>query len=477
MSSSAAEDSGLSGSNEPMETRNPFRLTDPRQARIYRRLKIVGSGPTDFFHDACRLMATQSPFKSTTHLVSHLIREIESSVRAVLQPLRSEGDDIRQNKEDNHKAQIRAILKALEIPETDPIADLWLSFAGRSNQGGLHARAHRDDLAPARPADERFTKFWDDVQAVLDSILDRFEARYLESHRILDEFVGKELPTRDDAKWIKSHIPNTQTAMWDFFHRIRSPAWIAPLEEEGFFRYPYPPAPDEHGNLTHTHWPHSRFLSRMAATDDEAVIQAILSIFLSFETANISIHEDSIEAALSMPGTMASQVAEKECTWINSQPFLFGLYHDKISKLINHLASDGQADKALELLAAAMDISPDPKESEPEEKHRFWHPKPGTKINDWEYRVTLTNVIPSLVEAAPLETLKLFCSALETAVQLSERPQDREPPDDNSDGWRQYLEGSSRDGIRNILVSAVRNVAKQISDADSQSVPEVVRIL
>jgi hypothetical protein len=422
-------------------------------------------------------MATQSEFKSTTHLVSHLIREIESSVRAVLEPLRSETDEIGKNKEENHKAHIKAILQALEIPETDPIAELWLSFAGRSNEGGLHARAHRDNLAPARPADERFTKFWDDVQAVLDSILDRFEARYLESHRKLDEYVAKELPTRDDAKWIKLHIPNTQTAMWDFFHRIRSPAWIAPLEEEGFFKHPYPPAPDEHGTLTHTPWPHSRFLSRMAATEDKAIKQAILALFLSFETANISIHEDSIEAALSMPGTMASKVADKERAWINTQPILFGLYHDKISKLMTHLASDGQAYKALELLAAAIAISPDPKEVEPAEKRRFWHPKPRTKINDWELKVTLTSVIPSLVAAAPVETLTLFCSALETAVQLSQRPQDREPPEDYSDTWRESVEASSRDGIRNILVSAVRKVAKQITDADSQLVPEVIRIL
>src|SRR5215216_7267182 len=76
--------------SEPVEKQELFRFSDPRQERIDKRLSIVGSGPAEFFYDACRLMATQPQFKSTTHLVSHLIREIESSVRAVVEPLRSD---------------------------------------------------------------------------------------------------------------------------------------------------------------------------------------------------------------------------------------------------------------------------------------------------------------------------------------------------------------------------------------------------
>ncbi|MEK6282530.1 MAG: hypothetical protein AABN95_19385 [Acidobacteriota bacterium] len=396
--------------NEPIENPELFRFTDRRQERIHKRLAIVGSGPAEFFYDACRLMASQPQFKSTTHLVSHLIREVESSVRAVLEPLRTDNDKATKKNEDkgSHKAGIRAILKALKIPETDPVAELWLSFAGQSNEAGLHARAHRDNLAPARPTDDLFIKFWDDAQAVLDSVLDRFEAHYLESHRALDGLVRKESPTTDDAKWIKLHIPNTQVAMWDFFYRLHNPAWLEPLEAEDFFRYPYAPALDEHGNLTHTHWPHSRFLSRMAASKKEAV----LSIFMGVETENISIHEDRIEAALSMPGVMAAQVAEKERVWIEKQPHLFGLYPDRISKLISHLASANQSDSALDLLAAVIKVEPDPKEAELEDKHRFWHPKPRTKINDWEYKVVLSNVLPPLVAAAPIATFEIILRSI-----------------------------------------------------------------
>ena len=462
---------------DPGAKAESFRFVDGRQERIHKRLGIIGSGPAEFFYDACRLMVIQPHLKSTTHLVSHLIREIESSVRAVLEPLRSQDQEIKKGQEDSHRFEIKAILKALAVPETDPLADLWLSLAGKTNERALHARAHRDSLASARRVDAQFIKFWDDVQAVLDSILDRFEARYLETHRALDEYVVKASPTTEDAKWIKSHVPNTQVAMWDFFHRLKSAAWLEPLNAEGFFKFPYPPAPDDHGNLAHVHWPHSRFLSRMAATSDERVQEKVLSIFLAIDTENISVHEDRIEAALVMPGVMAAELAEKERAWIETQPHLFGLYPDKLGKLLSHLASQQQTDAAIELLMAVTKIGPDPREEDSTEKHRFWHPKPTTKINDWEYRLILTNALPALAANAPLQTLTLLCNSLETAVRLSRRPGEREGPDDYSDTWREYLGSSSRDGIENILVSAVRKVAEQIIKEDPQLIPDVVRSL
>jgi hypothetical protein len=69
--------------------RNPlipeaFRFDDPQQERIYRLLlRIVGPGPAAFFLDACRLMATNPPLGTGSHLVAHCLREVESSLRAV----------------------------------------------------------------------------------------------------------------------------------------------------------------------------------------------------------------------------------------------------------------------------------------------------------------------------------------------------------------------------------------------------------
>ena len=63
----------------------PFRLRDSRQVRIHHRLLLVSPGTASFYLDACRLMVTEPPFEATTHIVAHLLREIESSLRDVLE--------------------------------------------------------------------------------------------------------------------------------------------------------------------------------------------------------------------------------------------------------------------------------------------------------------------------------------------------------------------------------------------------------
>lgn len=70
-----------------MKGRSPTRLPtfeDPLDARVYRRLGLLGPGPAAFYADAVRLMSEERPLFSTTHVVGHLLREIESALRAVL---------------------------------------------------------------------------------------------------------------------------------------------------------------------------------------------------------------------------------------------------------------------------------------------------------------------------------------------------------------------------------------------------------
>jgi len=96
-----------------------FKFSDSRQERIYRRLLLVGTGPAAFYRDACFLMALKPPMHTSTHLISHLVREIESSLRDVIQPAIAQSFKSIEKKvrsEDNHRDKIEAILKGLNIP-------------------------------------------------------------------------------------------------------------------------------------------------------------------------------------------------------------------------------------------------------------------------------------------------------------------------------------------------------------------------
>jgi hypothetical protein len=189
----------------------PFRFDDPRQERIYRQLLLVGGGPASFYRDACQLMAGKPLLDSTTHLVAHLVRDIESALRDVLEPLADRSahpmrTDVSTSKGNSHSAEIRAVLKALEIPETNPVAQAWLVLPGKNNTHGLAARAHRDALANPRLLDGEFRQFWAKMEDILDIILEKFESRYLDSHHLLDELLAKDSPTKKDAEPLLSKI-------------------------------------------------------------------------------------------------------------------------------------------------------------------------------------------------------------------------------------------------------------------------------
>ena len=143
-----------------------IRFSDPRQARIHRRLFLIGPGAATFYQDACRLMK-DSAVASTTHLVSHLLREIESSLRNVLKPFIQ--SDEKPPKGEVHTWQIREILKGLDIAETDPIAQAWLRLP--DSDYGLHKRAHREDLAAPRALDDDYRRFWNEMERILDEVL------------------------------------------------------------------------------------------------------------------------------------------------------------------------------------------------------------------------------------------------------------------------------------------------------------------
>ena len=65
-----------------------FRFSDPRQQQIYEELKeIVGPGPAAFFHDDCWLMANHDTLDTTPHLVTHLLREVESALRSLFRAI------------------------------------------------------------------------------------------------------------------------------------------------------------------------------------------------------------------------------------------------------------------------------------------------------------------------------------------------------------------------------------------------------
>src|SRR6266850_1880162 len=188
-----------------------FRFKDQRQERIFRRLlELVGPGPAEFYRDACRLIEEVEPrLASTSHLVAHLLRETESALRDVLETIAEGTNRVRKGRggTEKHAAEIRAILSALGIPESDPFGKAWLALA-EEEAAGLARRAHRNALAPSRGTDREFLEYWDKLQAILDLVLTKAESMYLRYLPVLDGLLARLEPTPSDLKQLRGRVPN-----------------------------------------------------------------------------------------------------------------------------------------------------------------------------------------------------------------------------------------------------------------------------
>jgi hypothetical protein len=366
-----------------------------------------------------------------------------------------------------HKAEIEAVLKVLEIPETSPVAQTWLSLPGRDNEYGLAKRAHRKALERPRPIDGEFREFWDKMQAVLDGVLDRFEAKYAKVFCLLDELAAKPEPTDQDLKALCNSIPNSFVTRRYLFERLNSPGWLNKLQEEGFFKNPPEPEVDaETGRILVWQWPQSRYLAAMAYLEPEKVLNIALEI-LETGTENAFVHEDLAEAARSMRPELAARWVEKETEWLKEQDYLYFSFPEKLGKLIAYLAQREQVNAALGLARELLAVLPNSQNDDLLVKSR-------TRCDDYYYQQILTEYVSKLVAPAGEATLDLLCNLLNDAISFRQFPHEEVVSDDRSDHWyptfeenRQYLLYEARV----FLTTAIWKTTQQMARNDPARVP------
>ncbi|MEW6771871.1 MAG: hypothetical protein AB1330_10875 [Bacillota bacterium] len=209
-----------------------FSFREPVQRRIYENLLLVGPGPAAFFKDASQLMEQPQALESTTHLISHLLREVESSIRNVLIPVakRILKDEASVDDSGTHERKIQDILEALDFPKGDREKIL---VAWRDLSRELHHLAHRSALRGPRPVDEdKFHRTWRNTLYVYDAVLQRFREKYLVVFEILDELLIRDAPTKEDFKTFFNHIPQNLVSLTYFFNKCNSPSWLTLLQQK-----------------------------------------------------------------------------------------------------------------------------------------------------------------------------------------------------------------------------------------------------
>jgi hypothetical protein len=426
-------------------------------------------------------MADPAALGTTSHLVSHSLREIESAIRDVLETVSDREKRLQKSKQDggNHGDEVSAILRGLQIPETDPLAQAWLRLPGAGNSSGLFARAHRNALASPRPVDEAFRQFWNDIQGIFDVVLEKFETRYLGVNQLLDQLLVIPAPAQGDVDKLKNNVPNNIVAHGYFFDQLTSPGWLDLLQVNGLFGHPPASEMDnEKGTIGYAAWPQSRYLARMAPQAPEKVLNIMLAVP---PTDNFRIYGDFASAAAAMPAELAAKWSEREAVRVNKQEGFFGLLPGKLGVLINHLLQGEQAAVALALARSVLEILPDPRpKKQMENKDEYsLPPEPRARFSAWEFKRILERMIPLLPPAARIPAFDLFCDLLEKALTPSKSSSEEEAEaQDYSFIWHPHLEDKpTGNHLKNILVPAVRDVAHAIAAQDPTQVPALVEKL
>jgi hypothetical protein len=489
----------------PQESlREAFDFKDPKKVGIHQGLRLISPAAAAFYQDACRIMELEERFESATHLVAHLIREIESSLRWALEPYKLHSHQKKFETRDakavlekagvsksdplakawlrfidtlgaSHKDDIKALLRGLEIPEADPTAVAWLKLAG-----DFHDWAHRDNLDPPRPMDQKFRKFWDQITEIFSVVLEKLLSQYLNSFNFLDELLSLSVPTKKDAKKLRLNVPNNSATYGYFFHRLNNPAWLPLLHSQKFFVRPHQPIYERRDNgylISYPPWPQSRYLARIAASSDVANQELVVKIALLIQTENISIHEDLLDVAKALPAVMAAAVAKHESTWIAEQTQLGGLLPEKIGELLAHLSDGNQVKPAIDLARDALAVLPNPRAHERDEELWSLHREPVSRLGGWYYGRVLQLSLPALVRAGSFDAVEMFCDLLERAINLYQKHTPAEDTDDYSDTWRTDIEYRNHDDVKDYLVSAVFKSVEQLAKGEPDQVPVLVRAL
>lgn len=320
-----------------MVTTDPTSET-PRQREILRRLRLVGGAPASYFRDACRLMAKEPELESKTHLVSHLLRELNSGLVAALRPMVPTEDWPEDGVGGAQAKMIGLICDALRVPAEDNLRKSWRTFSGE-----LARFAHRRGLVAPRPVSREFEEHWELGEAVLHAVTQRIEASYAENLPRIEQLASGE----PDIQAYRDTMLHSTVAL-DRFYVLAGVEWLGPLRKDGAFDNPPPLVANEEGMYVYPRWPQGRFLARVVANAPREVIE----IGQGLETNNPEAHESLVAAALNMEVSDAVALVERIEQWLQS-PVHWGLPF-KVRDLIARFVDAGAVEEGLALMRSLV---------------------------------------------------------------------------------------------------------------------------
>ncbi len=292
---------------------------------------------------------------------------------------------------------------------------------------------------------------------------------------------GWTVPSDTDLDQVSALVTRPENRNY-FLDHLENPEWVAPLARRGFFGNPPSPIPaDEPGYVQFPPWPEGRYLARMAPATPDTVAEVLESVLPS---ENPHVTRILLQAAQGLPDEQFQRVATKCVEWITAAEAAIFAKHfaDEAAQTIVRLARAGKAKQGLKAAKALLRVESRPGGSNSSSSGEVLglSPEPVGRLSDWCYRRTVEAILPELVDSTSLKGLRMFSRLLSAAVEFSRRRDEPSDSDGHSWIWRPAVEDHPQNqdnGVRCLLVSAVRDAAVRLAGMSDDDLRAVVELL
>lgn len=257
-----------------------------------------------------------------------------------------------------------------------------------------------------------------------------------------------------------------------FFVALQNPAWLEPLEREGFFKDPYNPVrtydPVRKLDLVSSpFWPQSQYLivaARVEGKRAASIIQRLGS------TENEAVRVDFVTAASEMPIEDAVTLVPTFRQWLERP--VYGRIPLALGKLTLSLLERGAQKPALRMVSSLLGF--DPPTGGPQYLRRV-----RARLERYEVALVLKDIHEPFVETCGHEYFHTLCALLSQAITLEDGVSAGEAGEhgDFSYIWMESLDSTEEypDDLKESLAAAVARSALVLAERSSQDCERVLR--
>ncbi|MBX0312093.1 MAG: hypothetical protein JHC31_10010 [Sulfurihydrogenibium sp.] len=441
------------------------------EEKIYKQLENFfgkDSNVPAFYDDACQILKNKYPLKTSSHLIGHCLREIDSAIR---ETLREKPEKEYENRRIQIEEIINRILSMIENDENkkkelEGIKKIWSGL-------NLHEYAHRNNIESPRDTEE-IKKLFNDFNKVLSALLPYLLEYVDEIKRRIDEIVDRKNKTEDLKKFGRT-IPKSPYFLNYFFNKIDA-TWLSTLKEKGFFKNPPELYKEGVYNLT---WPQIEFLERIVKKElkeiekdyesSKKIIEKVIDCILGMEeNKNAIVLHNLIKIIAEIPldslkanNEMVKELSEKIYKWMDKSDYLTHTYlippNTFWKAIINITKAD--VESGLTLIKYLLDDN----KYESEVRHFLLYREE-----------ILMELYPELISITKLQGFELLCSLLEKEIHYDDPNIQGE--EDYSRIWYK-IDKEHKHTLKGILVASILENAKFMIENDLSSLESILNVI